>query len=118
MRAITFIHFICPVLANFIQRVDLSDHRGAIGKEIKQKNAFSFSCGIYALCANRVFAIVIYGKTPFQNGWCFGKHYVMNVKLTRQKSALCKCYYGIIFVLSLCVLPHLFCIKCQNIVFF
>jgi len=31
MRAISFVHFICPILANFIQRVDLSDRRGAIG---------------------------------------------------------------------------------------
>ena len=51
MRVITFIHCICPVLANFIQGVDLSDRQGKIGKEIKQKESPSlWHTELYFLC--------------------------------------------------------------------
>ena len=111
MRAITFIHCMLPVLANFMQRVDLSDSRGTIGKEIKQKNRFlSLKRNLYCLCKS-VFCDRNLRKNTILE-WLVSRQVLCNeCKNDKTKNALCKCYYGISFALALCVLRHLLCIK-------
>ena len=81
MRAISFVHFLCPILANFIQRVDLSDRRGAIGKKTQNKTHSPFHTRRLIFC--------VYST-------CNGC----------KMAGIKRCYYSVISVLTLWVPPH------------